>query len=677
MLLVETAKNRVIQNGTFQYKQATFTANPKAFALMSNGLYSNKIQSLLREVGCNAADAHAAAGNPDPIEVTLPNRIEPTLVIKDYGTGLSPERLEEIYLNYFLSDKEGSNDFTGCFGLGSKSPFAYTDSFTVETRHNGVKTVYNAIIGEDRVPAIAKLGECPTEERNGLTVKVPVNASDITTFVNEARTIFSRFKVRPTVTGNDAFAFRDKPEFLHQTETYAVYKEKTHGKSYIVMGNVCYPLSVYEATNNSTLRQMLNWGVELYVNIGDIDITPSREAVQYGKTTKAFLERTLQKVYDDFCKHLTDSVKTAKTIWEARRKLYDIQHGFTDGFTIPAEWDGKKLESKVKKEYKTVDGATVCLGKMENVYDKARRSDAVVLRRESVEEIVANGKPIYLLDGRGGLANLRYHIQQTGDKCYLLSECDETWLKETGLGEVAIKTSTLPTPPRNAPGYRKTAEKSKMYRLLPAGRNTAAANHWEAVEVDVDAEDGVFVEINYFRYKDVTGEFVHPHCLRQTLEALETLGKPVEVYGIRQADRKLVDDADGQWTPLADYVKEAAKELEPQYLPLELLRAELDVLGSHYSREVNPELYTKFTFAPTSLFAEFVRETQKAAKVDVEKVTAFRRLTGFQERTWQTDRLDKMEDAVLKKYPMLKFARYASASDELQTVVDYINGIDK
>ena len=44
-----------------------------AFKILSEGLYSNKIGSMVRELICNAYDAHCAAGTKDtPIDVELP-----------------------------------------------------------------------------------------------------------------------------------------------------------------------------------------------------------------------------------------------------------------------------------------------------------------------------------------------------------------------------------------------------------------------------------------------------------------------------------------------------------------------------------------------------------------------------------------------------------------------------
>ena len=145
-LPVETAGMTVAR--TFQIKPSR-----KAFEILSSGLYSDKVRAVIRELSTNAADAHVAAGKPDvQFEVHLPNHFEPYFAVKDYGTGLSEKAIYELYTTYFASDKTDSNEFTGALGLGSKSPFCYTDSFTVTSRHNGVLLVFNCHLNADGIP---------------------------------------------------------------------------------------------------------------------------------------------------------------------------------------------------------------------------------------------------------------------------------------------------------------------------------------------------------------------------------------------------------------------------------------------------------------------------------------------------------------------------------------------
>ena len=173
--------------GTSAFKIA---ASSKAFQILSNQLYTDKPRAILRELSTNALDAHIAAGKPEvPFEVQLPNTWNSTLIVKDFGTGMSPAQISELYTTYFGSDKTHTNDLVGGLGLGSKSPFSYTDQFTAVSRYEGTKYTYAAFIGASNTPEITLVSEEPTDEENGFEVHVPVKESDIRLFSDTARRV--------------------------------------------------------------------------------------------------------------------------------------------------------------------------------------------------------------------------------------------------------------------------------------------------------------------------------------------------------------------------------------------------------------------------------------------------------------------------------------------------------
>jgi HSP90 family molecular chaperone len=108
----------------------TIAQTSKMFKILSDSLYSDKVMAVIRELSTNAYDSHISAGNKNPFKVVLPNSANPNFIVRDYGTGLSQTDMENLYTTYGASNKNDSNDFVGCLGLGSKSPFAYSKSFT-------------------------------------------------------------------------------------------------------------------------------------------------------------------------------------------------------------------------------------------------------------------------------------------------------------------------------------------------------------------------------------------------------------------------------------------------------------------------------------------------------------------------------------------------------------------
>ena len=109
----EATNNSGLVAGSFQIK-----ATAQAFKILSSSLYTYKERAVLRELAANALDSHTVAGIPNtPIEITLPTQLEPTLIVKDFGTGMSLQVIQALYFTFFASDKDLTNDVIGGFGL--------------------------------------------------------------------------------------------------------------------------------------------------------------------------------------------------------------------------------------------------------------------------------------------------------------------------------------------------------------------------------------------------------------------------------------------------------------------------------------------------------------------------------------------------------------------------------
>ena len=131
MKMFDQPQNVAVLSNVAEVGEFRIRNSAKAFKILSAGLYANKIRAIIRELTTNALDSHTAAGTTRPVDVHLPSSLEPRFSVRDYGTGLDHDEVTNIYTTYFESTKTNSNDFVGALGLGSKTPFSYTDNFTV------------------------------------------------------------------------------------------------------------------------------------------------------------------------------------------------------------------------------------------------------------------------------------------------------------------------------------------------------------------------------------------------------------------------------------------------------------------------------------------------------------------------------------------------------------------
>ena len=325
MILNNAPVNEAIVSNVAEIGEFRIRNSAKAFSILSSGLYANKIRAIIRELSCNAVDSHAAAGKKDtPFDVHLPNTLEPHFAIRDYGTGLSHQQVTQIYTTYFESTKTASNEFIGALGLGSKSPFSYTDNFTVTAIQNGVKGIYSAFINGEGVPSIALMMQEPTDEPAGVEVKFSVNDRyDFDKFRQEARTVYKHFALRPVVSGNGDFGFVDAEyesrDIVPGVHSYA----NGRGSSVAIMGNIAYPIEVPAADQSiGDLRNLLGCGLEMHFGIGELDFQASREGLSYIPSTVAAIKAKLEQVNTALAVVIAKEADAIENLWDRAVFLY-------------------------------------------------------------------------------------------------------------------------------------------------------------------------------------------------------------------------------------------------------------------------------------------------------------------------------------------------------------------
>lgn len=334
----------VESSGGFQQSAFKVELSQHTFNVLSSGLYSNKHLAIVRELACNAWDAHVAAGNTNkPFDVFLPNSIEPTFRIRDYGIGLADDDVMSLYTTYFASTKQRSNAMTGCFGLGSKSPFAYTKSFTVVSYFNGTKTTFNCFIGKEGFPQCVRLGSETTTEHNGLDVSFVVAQHDHYLFVNAANESLRWFSVEPRVRGSSQYSRNAVETITLQGNGWRILPGS--GNNLAIMGNVAYPLTKQHGFSEIAKR-LMSLHIHVDFPIGSFEVTPSREGISYTEYSIANISNRLEQIYSDVTNSVTDMLSSAKTLYEARQVVQDYLDNSAFRFLgIVPEWKGIRVRA--------------------------------------------------------------------------------------------------------------------------------------------------------------------------------------------------------------------------------------------------------------------------------------------------------------------------------------------
>lgn len=290
----------------------------KAFSILSSGLYANKIRAIIRELSCNAIDSHKAAGNIDKeFDVHMPNRMEPHFAIRDYGIGLTHDEVTNLYTTYFESTKTGSNDYIGALGLGSKSPFSYTDNFTVTAIKNGEKNIYTAYISEQGLPTIARMSNEQTDEPAGVEVSFAVKEHDIYKFYEEATYVYATFEKHPNVIGsNYRKAYLGNVDEVMDGVTICSNNSLFSG-AVAVMGNVMYPIAIpNQGEVLGDMANLLTVPVMIRFDIGELDIQASREGLSYIPQTINAIKARLVGINSELEKFVTEKLNGIPNEWE-------------------------------------------------------------------------------------------------------------------------------------------------------------------------------------------------------------------------------------------------------------------------------------------------------------------------------------------------------------------------
>jgi hypothetical protein len=701
------------RSSDFKENSFRFAASAKGFKIITSKLYENPAFSVIQELSANAYDAHVQAGHPDkPFEVHLPTRIEPYFSIRDFGVSMNPEFMENKYTLVFYSSKTQSNDCNGAWGLGRLTGLACSDTYLVITFIDGKKRTYNVFLNEEGLPACAHINTEDTTEANGVEVNIPVADNKASEFIKYATDIYRNYSIKPVFKGYTPHL----PEYKFILKGDGWAYEGSHSQAKAVMGVYHYPInfnSVPELTTKQ--KQILQAGIFFYFNIGDLDVTASRDGLSYEDKTNKAIKVSLGKLMAEYDVKIQAEFDKCKTLPEAMQLYYSFYHSYgartkegkltSDNFT--PLWNGIKV-TNWKVDF-TVSGVT--LERVEAGYGGV--TSRISKYREYSVDFHQRVPTFYINDmvGQPGerrrIRSLlidpvdfsRKHINSLSF-FYLVTfatdaDKDAFYAKVNFSHFDVKKVSEIPEPPKPikaaTSGTRVYNKKNfkKVFLFNAVNAPTYSSNPsmaWDIAEADLENGSGIYVILDRY-YAE--GKNRTPHDINTFITQLKSIDPTIgdiKLYGIKVSQKANIG---ANWIPLATW---AQAIIDKALSTVDLKGACNHAANFHEARHNRlckivmdyPNLFPGLK--PDGVFGKFaekIKITMAGKELHDKYYNTYRQFMTPYNETDNPNVIDwtKECDVVMKQYPLLNWcinnSYYYSDQDLIKGIADYVTCKDK
>lgn len=720
MIINDAPANVATLSNVENQDQFRIKNSPKAFSILSSGLYSNKIRAIIRELSCNAADSHAEAGQSCSYTVHLPTALEPWFSIRDYGTGLTHDQVINIYTTYFESTKTGSNDFIGALGLGSKSPFSYTDNFTVIAIRDGIRGIYTAYISDQGVPSIAQMFTEETDDPAGVEVKFAVESGDFGSFKTEAQHVYRTFTMRPDITGNHDFVFLDY-DYDEKDIIPGVHLYNNPGwskTSVAIMGNVAYPIDkqVMAQSLPSELAYLFDkCDLMLEFNIGELDVQASREGLSYIPLTVKSITNKLQQLHDHIYAEIEREAQSITSDWE--RAIYLLGKSSSSLWStvvndyIRQNYQDHAIYSTNRNAGSHYGGSPFFLIKPQlldelcgryhvsfNAFyvDKTWRSGIARAHdfRGNEKITVHDRVQIVVNDtNRGAMSRAKEYVkgkmmqdQLSPNVCFVLSKVNKDtdadfagFLRDLGDPDSSriILASDFKTPPKRSKAKSSTDLSQNRVMIAPPEFDT-----WDTQVLLSDCSD-----TDTYYYMPLSGHEILSKIkdIRKAYHMISYFeNKIVTIYGVRKNAIKAVESL-SNWIMVDDYLDDKLNNLSSDQLT-EIVQNKLDMMriDKYYSGQVVDEICQRVAVDnPWRLAYQMVNKPisewyRHLSYIVIEDMLElYGDDSAIKHIESEIERYKGYVDQVNSRYPLLDMLTpYVARDCKSDAIVGYLNAID-
>ena len=323
--------------GTFKEITSSIRAEDLGMALdaVSKNLYSNPIGSFVRELVSNGVDANRANNSAELVKVNIYKEGNTWYFqVKDEGKGMTPEHFTNVYMRWFNSDKRDNNEDIGGWGIGSKSPLSYKETYELTTVADGYEYEY-IIVRQSPAPTATLLVERPTNKKSGTTVRIEIDEKDLWKLHEECKKQLIYF--------NNVYVLNEKYYYENDFQIIEADLFKVRPDSFpfgnemhIVLGQVAYPINW-----NFLGISPIYIPVGLKFNIGELPVTLSREEINYSDdAVKEVLLNKIETVYNDLYERYSNQHKYTN--------LFDYMNFYYSGERMLKLTDNVNINFKIR-----------------------------------------------------------------------------------------------------------------------------------------------------------------------------------------------------------------------------------------------------------------------------------------------------------------------------------------
>lgn len=410
------------------------TSNQMIVSILRDKLYANKIAAVCREVASNSRDANREAGRGDvPVIITISEADSLLsneglqISFKDSGIGISPDRIENVFLKYGSSTKRNTNNQTGGFGIGAKTPFAYAKEFLVSTvsEHEGklMKHIYQAIILNNNGLESSQLilvSDEVTNEPTGTEIIVPIDVKDREDFEKECVKATTLWEVQPKFVGFNKGHIKIKTlkkgtdwklvEGNYNSELFGA----DHYMFFLEVDGIPYKLKLDEISNSNPNKDVLrgkiyrmsdrynysgyNVNPILIFKTGELTLSASREDVETTNENVAVISQKYKKMLDELIeegrkeyKKLTTKIDKISFYNNIKNRGENSLELFYNKFNLGSELENEFVELKtLPKSYMTLADkkATFYSFGVNDTYSTTKKNEAsdTLIRKENMSK---------------------------------------------------------------------------------------------------------------------------------------------------------------------------------------------------------------------------------------------------------------------------------------------------